>query len=101
MTVSELYSKLKDIRSKTKMSEESIAFTLAVQMSIGEINSENPKIVKVLKHLCLWQGGLSGDNLKTISPDWDEWVPLLKDRSIITILNIPYKIRNKTLKFAQ
>jgi hypothetical protein len=100
LSVSELYSKLKDIKSKTIVSEQSIAFTLAVQMSIGQINTENPRIIKVLKHLCLWPGGLISDELKTIAPYWDDWVSLLKDRSIITTFKVHYK-NEKLSKCAQ
>jgi hypothetical protein len=84
-TFLEIYNKLQSIEKRSlKNSKTSMSYMLAIEMSIDYIKNESPGILTVLKHLCLCPSGLSDHNIKAICKDWDKWVGLLKDRSLIT-----------------
>ena len=78
-----IYKIIKSIQSKSS-SSKNISVMLAIQMSLDYIESENPEIIEVLRHLALCPSGLNDHHLKSLSQDWENWVDLLKDRSLIT-----------------
>lgn len=86
-TISEIYKKLLTLKSKSGPKAD-ISYLLAIQMSLDFLEAENPQVLLALKHLCLCPSGLSDHNLKSICEKWDDWVSLLKDRLLITEVDV-------------
>jgi len=96
----EIFQKIKGIqsRSSSNISRQNISVMLAIQMSLEFIESESPEIINVLRHLCLCPSGLSDHHIKAIWKDWNKWLDLLKDRSLVNEIEIFDEDFNKTVK---
>jgi hypothetical protein len=93
-----IYSKLEALKLKYKSwAHNYISYILAIQMSLEYIEEENPEIIQVLNHLSYCPSGLSSRHIKSLCKDWDKWVGLLKDRSLINetiVYETTYNMQN-------
>ena len=87
LTVSEVYDKLKEMKSSNlkgnKKATQNLTLKLSLHMSLEYISSKNPQLYDALKCLSLCPSGLRKKDLVNLVPEWDDWVELLKDRSLI------------------
>lgn len=75
---------MKSKANKEGLSQSSdMTFKLSIHISLDYINSKNPQLFEALKCLAFCPSGLTRRDLLKMTKEWDEWVELLKDRSLI------------------
>ena len=71
------------IKKQKNSGSKGLSTDLIMRLSLKFFEKKSKDLPIVLKHLALWPGGLTNEDLVKIMPRWKEYVPILIKKSFI------------------